>query len=89
MKIRLQSGKTIEDALPKMNQIRQKEGIKLLELIKKSIIFDVNKYNEIMNHISEYDDKDIKITSPTDADIFNKIRDGGYSYELNLKCWRN
>lgn len=52
---------------------------------KKSIIFDVNKYNEIMNHINEYDDKDIKITSLTDADIFNKIRDGGYSYELNLK----
>lgn len=50
---------------------------------KKSIMFDINKYNKIMNHIDEYDDKDIKITSLTDADIFNKIKDGGYSYELN------
>lgn len=50
---------------------------------KKSIMFDINKYNKIMNHIDEYDDKDIKITSLTDTDIFNKIKDGGYSYELN------
>lgn len=50
---------------------------------KKSIMLDINKYNKIMNHIDEYDDKDIKITSLTDADIFNKIKDGGYSYELN------
>lgn len=50
---------------------------------KKSIMFDINKYNKIMNHIDEYDDKDIKITSLTDADIFNKIKDDGYSYELN------
>lgn len=50
---------------------------------KKSIMFNVNKYNKIMNHIDEYDDKDIKITSLTDTDIFNKIRDGGYSYEFN------
>lgn len=50
---------------------------------KKSIIFDINKYKEIMKHIDEHDDKDIKITSLTDADIFNKIKDGGYSYELN------
>lgn len=50
---------------------------------KKSIMFDINKYNKIMNHIDEYDDKDIKITSLTDADVFDKIKDGGYSYELN------
>ena len=51
---------------------------------KKSIMFDINKYNKIINHIDEHDDdKDIKITSLTDADIFNKIKDGGYSYELN------
>lgn len=36
-----------------------------------------------MKHIDEHDDKDIKITSLTDTDIFNKIKDGGYSYELN------
>ena len=50
---------------------------------KKSIMFDINKYNKIMNHIDEYEDKDIKVTSLTDADIFDKIKDGGYSYELN------
>lgn len=50
---------------------------------KKSIMFDINKYNKIMSHIDEYDDKDIKVTSLTDADIFDKIKDGGYSYELN------
>lgn len=50
---------------------------------KKSIMFNVNRYNKIMNHIDEHDDKDIKITSLTDTDIFNKIRDGGYSYEFN------
>lgn len=38
-----------------------------------------------MSHIDEYEDKDIKITSLTDADIFSKIKDGGYSYELNDK----
>lgn len=50
---------------------------------KKSIMFDINKYNKIMNHIDEYEDKDIKVTSLTDADVFDKIKDGGYSYELN------
>lgn len=50
---------------------------------KKSIMFDINKYNKIMSHIDEYEDKDIKVTSLTDADIFDKIKDGGYSYELN------
>ena len=50
---------------------------------KKSIMFDINKYNKIMSHINEYEDKDIKVTSLTDADIFDKIKDGGYSYELN------
>lgn len=50
---------------------------------KKSIIFNINKYNKIMSHIDEYEDKDIKVTSLTDADIFDKIKDGGYSYELN------
>ena len=50
---------------------------------KKSILFDINKYNKIMSHIDEYEDKDIKVTSLTDADIFDKIKDGGYSYELN------
>lgn len=50
---------------------------------KKSIMFNINKYNKIMSHIDEYDDKDIKITPLTDADIFSKIKDGGYSYELN------
>ena len=52
---------------------------------KKSIMFNINKYNKIMSHIDEYEDKDIKITSLTDADIFSKIKDGGYSYELNDK----
>lgn len=46
-------------------------------------MFDINKYNKIMNHIDEYEDKDIKVTSLTDADVFDKIKDGGYSYELN------
>ncbi len=46
-------------------------------------MFDINKYNKIMSHIDEYEDKDIKVTSLTDADIFDKIKDGGYSYELN------
>ena len=50
---------------------------------KKSIMFDINKYNKIMSHIDEYEDKDIKVTSLTDADIFDKIKEGGYSYELN------
>ena len=50
---------------------------------KKSIMFNINKYNKIMSHIDEYEDKDIKVTSLTDADIFDKIKDGGYSYELN------
>ena len=50
---------------------------------KKSIMFNINKYNKIMSHIDEYEDKDIKITSL--ADIFSKIKDGGYSYELNDK----
>ena len=50
---------------------------------KKSIMFDINKYNKIMNHIDEYEDKDIKVTSLTDADVFDKIKVGGYSYELN------
>lgn len=50
---------------------------------KKSIMFDINKYNKIMSHIDEYEDKDIKVTSLTDADIFDKIKNGGYSYELN------
>ena len=39
---------------------------------KKSIMFDINKYNKIMNHIDEHDDKDIKITSLTDTDIFSE-----------------
>lgn len=52
---------------------------------KKSIMFNINKYNKIMSHIDKYEDKDIKITSLTDADIFSKIKDGGYSYELNDK----
>ena len=30
---------------------------------KKSIMFNINKYNKIMSHIDEYEDKDIKITS--------------------------
>lgn len=46
-------------------------------------MFDINKYNKIMSHSDEYEDKDIKVTSLTDADIFDKIKDGGYSYELN------
>ena len=46
-------------------------------------MFNINKYNKIMSHIDDYVDKDIKITSLTDADIFSKIKDGGYSYELN------
>lgn len=50
---------------------------------KKSIMFDINKYNKIMSHSDEYEDKDIKVTSLTDADIFDKIKDGGYSYKLN------
>lgn len=50
---------------------------------KKSIMFNINKYNKIMSHIDEHEDKDIKIISLTDADIFSKIKDGGYSYELN------
>lgn len=50
---------------------------------EKSIMFDINKYNKIMSHSDEYEDKDIKVTSLTDADIFDKIKDGGYSYELN------
>ena len=29
---------------------------------KKSIMFNINKYNKIMSHIDEYEDKDIKIT---------------------------
>lgn len=46
-------------------------------------MFDINKYNKIMSHIDEYEDKDIKVTSLTDADIFDKIKMAGYSYELN------
>ena len=34
-------------------------------------MFDINKYNKIMNHIDEYEDKDNKVTSLTDADIFD------------------
>ena len=34
-------------------------------------MFDINKYNKIMSHIDEYEDKDIKVTSLTDADIFD------------------
>lgn len=64
------------------NQIKGKHKT-TMGINKKSIMFNVNKYNKIMNHIDEHDDKDIKITSLTDTDIFNKIRDGGYSYEFN------
>ena len=49
---------------------------------KKSIMFDINKYNKIMSHIDEYEDKDIKVTSLTDADIFDKIKDDVYSNEI-------